>query len=151
MRRLAATGAGSLVWLLPLLATGCISGRALNGYPGYPFVSFAVPQTPDSAFFRLQDALRDEGYPIDFTERASGFIKTRVAPDASRPVFLSVIVADRTEGPDSTDVWIGAYEVTSTGAKRINPLDETPWKGLVDVSGRISQRLGGTEPIGPAG
>jgi len=142
---------GVVSCLLALLAAGCISGRVLNGYPGYPFVSFAVPQPADTAFFRLEEAVQDEGYPLDYTERASGFIKTRPAPDSRPPVFLSVVVSSRPGESDSADVWIGAFQVTSgEAAQRVNPLDEARWKDLVETSGRISERLGGTAPVGPA-
>jgi len=136
--------------LLALLATGCISGRVLNGYPGYPFVSFAVPQPPDSAFFGLQGALEDEGYPIDYTERASGFMKTRVGPGSGQPLFLSLVVAGRPSSPDTADVWISGFALRGGDAQRINPNDSALWQEVVGVSERISGRLGGTTPAGPA-
>lgn len=135
--------------LLPVLLAACISGRVLSGYPGYPFASFSVPSTPDSAFFELQSALAREGYPIDYTERKSGLINTRPGPDLDKPVLLSLVIGDDPEREGWTEVWVAGYERTQLGDERINPLDEVLWSDVMDVSSRLSDGLAGTAPLGP--
>ncbi|MDP2470004.1 MAG: hypothetical protein Q8W46_04050, partial [Candidatus Palauibacterales bacterium] len=130
---------GSVAWL----ASGCISGRALSGYPGYPFMAFSVPQTADSAFFALQTALRDEGYAIDFTDRATGLINTRPGADPANTVFLSAVIGATGDGAGS-DVWIAGYERTGGTSRRVSPLDEDLWPDVQSASARISRRMGGS-------
>lgn len=142
--------AGVLVSLVlaPAFA-GCISGRVLSGYPGYPFVSFSIPSPPDSAFFELQRTLEAGGYPIDFTEREQGFIHTRPGPDPSTPMLLSLVIGEDPERGGWTEVWVAAYERTRDGDERVNPLDDERWSDLVAISTRLSERHGGTKPLGP--
>lgn len=123
-----------------LLAAGCISGRVLEGYPGYPFVGFDLPASADSAFFSLQDELRTEGYELDFTERASGLINTKPSDRPAGRMFLTVVVDSTAEG---SRVWIAAYEPVRDGARRVDPLDGEGWAELRGVAARISDRLGG--------
>lgn len=130
------------VALAALLAAGCISGRVLEGYPGYPFVSFDLPGPADSTFFSLQDELRTEGFELDFTERAAGLVNTRPADRPAGRIFLSAVVDSIADG---SRVWIAAYEPVRDGARRIDPLDEQGWAELRGVAARISERLGGTE------
>lgn len=129
------------VALAALLAAGCISGRVLEGYPGYPFVTFDLPAPADSAFFALQGEFEAEGYELDFTERASGLINTRPADRPAGRIFLSAVVDSTAAG---SRVWIAAYEPVRDGARRIDPLDEDAWAELHGVAVRISGRLGGT-------
>ena len=131
---------------------GCISGRVLEGYPGYPFLSFTVPVPADSSFFDLQDALRAEGFEIDFTERDSGLINTRPAVRAPGEMFLTVVLAaapDDEYGPGTTRAWVAGYEPVRDGAERINPLAEESWAELLGVAAALSERLGGTPPEAP--
>lgn len=129
--------------------SGCISGRVLSGYPGYPFASFSIPEPADSAFFELQAVLAAEGYPIDYTDRESGLIATRPGPDGDSRVFLSVVVGPDPDQVDRSSVWVAGFETTTSGNQRINPLDEALWADVMSVSGRISERLGGSAPLGP--
>jgi hypothetical protein len=130
-------------------ASGCVSGRVLSGYPGYPFASFSVPGLPDSTFFRMQYVLEDESYPIDYTDREAGLVNTRPGPDTGKPVFLSVVIAADPADDSRSQVWIAGFQQTGTGVKRVNPLDEPLWSVVMDVSARVSERFGGTEPLGP--
>ena len=52
-----------------VLGAGCISGRVLKGYPGYPFARFDARAPADSAFFSLLPAVEAEGFPLDYTIR----------------------------------------------------------------------------------
>lgn len=133
-----------------------MSGRVLSGYPGYPFARFPAPLSADSAFFRLQPALEAEGFPLDYTFRADGYITTRAAVVAGRPVFLNLVVesagaAGATEdGTSGCVVWIAAYEETPVGSERINPLHEEVWRELMGIAGRLSVAVGGGSPVGPS-
>lgn len=138
------------------LLSGCISGRVLEGYPGYPFLSFGAPSTPDSTFFRLQRALVAEGFALDYTERDAGTINTRPADRPTGPVFLTVVVgaADDTVPDGTSQVWIAGFEPVRDGARRINPLREERWAELTEIAGRLSDRVGGgpvREPEPPGG
>lgn len=136
-------------FLAASLAAGCISGRVLSGYPGYPFASFSIPEPVDSAFFHMQTVLEEEGYPIDYSDREAGLINTRPGPNPAKPVLLSVVLGEDPAREGRTDVWIAGFEETGSGVRRINPLDDVLWPDLMDVSGRISARFGGTAPAGP--
>ena len=138
-----------LALLVLPMAAGCISGRVLSGYPGYPFVSFSIPSPADTAFFALQEALESEGHPIDYTERASGFINTRPGPDPAKPILLSLVIGRDPEREGWTEVWVAGYERTRAGDERINPLDDTLWPDVMAISTRLSERFGGTEALGP--
>jgi hypothetical protein len=129
--------------------TGCISGRVLSGYPGYPFASFSVNAPVDTIFFELQGALADEGYPVDYTQRDAGLINTQPGPDSGKPIYLNIVIGADSDRDGWTAVWVAGYEHTPAGPRRVNPLDETLWAMVMDVSGRLSDRLGGTEPLGP--
>ncbi|MFW6085107.1 MAG: hypothetical protein ACODAA_07835 [Gemmatimonadota bacterium] len=134
-----------------LLVAGCISGRVLEGYPGYPFVAFDLPAPADSTFFSLQEELRAEGFELDFTERATGLVNTRPADRPAGRLFLSAVVDSTAEG---SRVWIAAYRPVRDGARRVDPLDEDAWADLRGVAARVSDRLGGTaveEPPPPDG
>jgi hypothetical protein len=146
---LSAVGLASAALLAVSLAAGCISGRVLSGYPGYPFASFSIPGPADSAFFQMQTVLEEEGYPIDYTDREAGLINTQPGPNRAKPVFLSVVVGREPGREGWSDVWIAGFEQTGSGVRRINPLDEVLWPDVMDVSGRISERFGGTAPAGP--
>lgn len=138
--------------LLPVVLTtpfACVSGRVLTGYPGYPFASFSLPTSPDSSFFDLQRTLESEGYPIDYTERSAGLINTRPGPDPERPVLLSVVIGADPARDGWSEVWVAGFERTQTGDERINPLDEELWPVVMAISARLSERLDGTEPLGP--
>lgn len=113
----------------------------LEGYPGYPFVSFDLPAPADSTFFAVQEGLQGEGFELDFTERASGLINTRPAERPAGRLFLSAVVDSTTDG---SRVWIAAYRPVRDGARRVDPLDEKAWAELRTVAARISDRLGGT-------
>ncbi len=84
----------SLLAVLGLLVAvgGCISGRVLTGYPGYPFARFDTGLASDSAFFLLQPAVESEGFPLDYTVLAEGLITTRSTEMAGRPVFLNLVL-----------------------------------------------------------
>ncbi len=146
-----------LVPAIAALCAGCISGRVLTGYPGYPFASFETSVPVDSAFFRLQPAVEAEGFALDYTILDEGFITTRSSELAGRPVFLNLVVESRdgasdasgAEGPLRTKVWIAAYEETVTGAERINPLQGDAWSSVMEVASRLSASVDGTPPIGP--
>ena len=131
------------------LVSGCISGRILRGYPGYPFVSFSIPSPPDSSFFELQRSLESEGYPIDYTESASGLINTRTGPDPEVPILLNLVIGEDPERQGWTAVWVAGYERTREGDERINPLDDDLWSRVMEISRRLSDRQDGTEPLGP--
>ena len=147
------------------LSTGCISGRVLTGYPGYPFASFETDMPADSTFFRLQPAVESEGFPLDYTILDEGFITTRSSELVGRPVFLTLVVGPGGDGSsaggpaagNSADVsvgtsrvWVAAYEETVTGAQRINPLQGEVWAAVMEVTGRLSAAVDGTEPEGPS-
>ena len=147
--------------LAATLAAGCVSGRILEGYPGYPFLAFDVPGAADSTFFDLQRELQAEGFEIDFSERDSGLINTRPARRAGAEVFLSVVVdavpaaaGGAPQGDASSRVWIAGYQPVRGGARRIDPLSETEWAALRELAVTLSGRLGGSavrEPPPPDG
>ena len=158
--RILGTGAALRLMLLPLLlsAGGCISGRVLTGYPGYPFARFDSPLPSDSTFFMLQPAIESEGFALDYTILDEGLITTRSSEYLGRPVFLNVVVEplvqeDSAESSDpdqtGTRVWVAAYEETVPGAERINPLQEDVWAGVMDLTSRLSTAVDGSTPIGP--
>jgi len=158
--RILGTGAALRLMLLPLLlsAGGCISGRVLTGYPGYPFARFDSPLPSDSTFFMLQPAIESEGFALDYTILDEGLITTRSSEYLGRPVFLNVVVEplvqeDSAESSDpdqtGTRVWVAAYEETVSGAERINPLQEDVWAGVMDLTSRLSTAVDGSTPIGP--
>jgi len=160
--RIPRAGAALGLMLLPLLisAGGCISGRVLTGYPGYPFARFDAPLSSDSTFFMLQPAIESEGFPIDYTVLDEGLITTRSSEYLGRPVFLNVVVEPLVRNdsagspkPDQTRtrVWVAAYEETVSGAERINPLQEDVWAGVMDLTSRLSAAVDGSIPIGPDG
>jgi hypothetical protein len=145
------------------LSAGCISGRVLTGYPGYPFARFETSMTADSTFFLLQPAVESEGFPLDYTIRDEGFITTRSTEMVGRPVFLTLVVGTNDEASSAKNasdgaladrsvghsrVWVAAYEETVTGAQRINPLQEEVWSAVMEVTGRLSAAVGGTIPEG---
>lgn len=133
------------------LLSGCISGRVLEGYPGYPFLSFTAPATPDSTFFRLQRALEAEGFALDYTERDAGTINTRPAERPTGRIFLTVVVG---AADTASRVWVAGYEPVRDGARRINPLREDRWAELAKIASRLSDRVGGSpvsEPERPRG
>lgn len=139
-------------WLIlcagaPVLGA-CISGRVLEGYPGYPFLSFTAPAVPDSTFFRLQRALETEGFELDYTERADGTINTRPSERASGPLLLTVVVDSASSG-SSSRVWVAGYRPVRDGARRIDPLRREAWAELRDITGRLSARVGGSHPEEP--
>lgn len=158
-RRPPALAAAAASLLLAGLLGGCISGRILEGYPGYPFLAFDVPAATDSAFFDVQRELRTEGFEIDFSERDTGLINSRPAELAGREVFLSVVVDSiPAEGgaaaATGSRVWIAGYEPVRGGARRIDPLSEAEWTALRELAARMSGRLGGSavrEPPPPDG
>lgn len=136
-------------------AAGCISGRVLEGYPGYPFLQFDAPLPADSAFFAIQRAVTAEGFELDFTDLASGAVNTRPTERLGGDVFLTIVVgavADSTRYVPSrlsSKVWIAGYVRERGGAERIDPLAEDAWSDLEDIAARLSLRLGGTTPRGP--
>lgn len=130
------------------LLTGCISGRILEGYPGYPFLSFTAPTAPDSMFFGLQRALESEGFELDYTERSVGTINTRPSERATGSLFLTLVV-DSASSAASSRVWVAGYRPVDDGARRIDPLREDAWAELRDITGRLSVRVGGTTPEEP--
>lgn len=148
-RRFVALAGAAVAGTSTVIMAGCVSGRVLTGYPGYPFASFEVPPAPDSAFYRLQYVLENEGYPIDYTDRESGLINTRPGPDPDRPLFLTVVIGPASSGSGRTEVWIAGFETTVTGARRVNPLDDALWSDVMAISARVSERMGGTAPVGP--
>ncbi len=139
-----------------LALAGCMSGRVLSGYPGYPFARFTSPLPADSTFFRLQPAVEEEGFPLDYTLRNEGYIATRASEVAGRPILLNLVVeggvaADGAEPPDGpTTVWIAAYEETLSGAERVNPLEEQVWREVMEIAARLSAAVGGGPPTGPS-
>lgn len=153
MTRNLCTTAAFLVAVLP---ASCISGRVLEGYPGYPFLRFESPLAVDSTFFELQRAIVAEGFELDFTEREAGLINTRPADRLGRQVLLSIVVGTdparedtvSTAGP--TPVWIAGYVRTRNGDERIDPLAKEAWADLAGIAARLSDRLGGTSPAGPS-
>ncbi len=136
-----------LVWAAVLSLGGCISGRVLEGWPGYPFLSFEAPTPVDTTFFAAQRALVAEGFELDFTERASGLVNTRPREIDGRTMFLSLVVDTTTEG--ASRVWMAGYEPVRGGARRVSPRREDAWETLRRVTARVSERLGGTEPAEP--
>ena len=158
-------GLAAVVACLVLPAGGCISGRVLTGYPGYPFATFETEMPADSTFFLLQPAVESEGFPLDYTIREEGFITTRSSEMLGRPVFLTLVVGPGGDEADSgpppgeslaetseqiSRVWVAAYEETVTGAQRINPLQEEVWAAVMEVTGRLSAAVEGTAPEGPS-
>jgi hypothetical protein len=148
-RALRSPGAAAVLALSAVITAGCISGRVLSGYPGYPFASFQIPVPADSAFYDLQVVLEDEGYPIDYTDHASGLIQTRPGPNPAKPLFLTVVIGTDPVDPHRTEVWVAGFETTPAGARRVNPLDGDVWPYVMGISGLLSERLGGTQPLGP--
>lgn len=136
-----------VVWATALSLGGCISGRVLEGWPGYPFLSFETPAPVDSTFFGAQRELVAEGFELDFTERASGLVNTRPLETDGATLFLSIVVDTTAAG--GSRVWVAAYEPVRGGARRISPRREEAWATLRDITGRLSERLGGTEPAEP--
>lgn len=135
-------------------ATACLSGRVLEGYPGYPFLQFDTPLPVESAFFAVQRAVVGEGFALDFTERASGAVNTRPMNRLGRPVFLSIVVGaapppPAAGAPPRTRVWIAGYVRERDGARRIDPLAEEAWADLAEVAAQLSRQLEGTTPRGP--
>ena len=156
MRRGSRRGPGRFavlfLFVLPLFwaAGGCISGRVLTGYPGYPFARFDTGLPTDSTFYLLQPAVESEGFALDYTILDEGYITTRSSEIAGRPVFLNLVVEPLgTDEPAGTRVWVAAYEQTVSGAERINPLQEDVWAEVMEVSTRLSTAVDGTTPIGP--
>lgn len=153
--------AASLLLTLVPVTAGCIGGRVLEGYPGYPFVAIDLPAEPDSTFYAMQDALAAEGFELDFSEPDDGLINTRPVELASGVTFLSVVVGEPPPdrgppgvppfdaSPPGSRAWIAGYEPVPDGARRIDPLDEEGWAELRDVAGRLSVRLGGGPPLDP--
>lgn len=144
---------------LALLAAvgGCISGRVLTGYPGYPFARFDTELGSDSTFFLLQPAVESEGFKLDYTILADGLITTRSTEMAGRPVFLNVVVEPLVAAEDvpssaatGTRVWVAAYEETVSGAERINPLQGDVWADVMEMTARLSAAVDGTKPEGPS-
>ncbi|MFQ5889591.1 MAG: hypothetical protein ACE5JR_06010 [Gemmatimonadota bacterium] len=130
------------------LASACIGGQILRGYPGYPFQTFATPAPPDSVFLELQGLLGDAGYPLDYTRRETGLINTRRSDDIAEPLFLSVVVGPDTASEGSR-VWVTGFVETLTGPRRVNPKDVDLWAEVAAVSERLSSALHGTAPTGP--
>ena len=164
MRRESRRGPGGVgvavlfVSVLPLLGSvgGCVSGRVLTGYPGYPFARFDTQLPADSTFFLLQPAIESEGFALDYTILDEGFITTRSSEMMGRPVFLNLVVESleqdgAAELPDlaGTRVWVAAYEETASGAERINPLQEDVWADVMEMTARLSTAVNGSTPIGP--
>jgi hypothetical protein len=158
-------GLAVVVACLVLPASGCISGRVLTGYPGYPFATFETDMPADSTFFLLQPAIESEGFQLDYTIREEGFITTRSSELLGRPVFLTLVVGPGGDGSGSgvspgddpagiseeiSRVWVAAYEETVTGAQRINPLQDEVWAAVMEVTGRLSAAVEGTAPEGPS-
>jgi len=134
------------------VSSACVSGRILEGYPGYPFLSFTVPAAPDSTFFRLQDALETEGFELDYSELEAGAINTRPSERPAGPLLLTGIVDTASSGAStgaSTRVWVAGYRPVPDGARRINPLREEAWADLREITARVSHRVGGSPPEEP--
>lgn len=154
-RRARRLGAIVLVSVVAVTAAGCITGRVLEGYPGYPFLQFDTSLPVDSAFFAVQRAVVAEGFALDFTELASGAVNTRPVERLGRDVFLNIVVgavpdsARQAPGRVPTRVWIAGYEVARGGAERINPLAEEAWNDLAEIAASVSRRVAGTSPRGP--
>lgn len=127
---------------------GCISGRILEGYPGYPFLAFDVPADTDTVFFGAQRALQADGFELDYSDRSTGLIATRPDERGGGELFLNVVVDSATGG--GSRVWVAAYRPSRGGARRINPLAEEEWATLREITHRLSERLGGTTPVEPA-
>lgn len=153
-------GAAAVLGLavLPLVVAlgGCISGRVLTGYPGYPFARFDTPLPSDSTFFMLQPAIESEGFALDYTILDDGLITTRSSELLGRPVFLNLVVETMAQDdavdsadPSRTRVWVAAYEETVSGAERINPLQEDLWAEVMDLTARLSTAVEGSTPSGP--
>lgn len=136
-----------LAWAAALSLAGCISGRVLEGWPGYPFLSFEAPTVVDTTFFAAQRALVAEGFELDFTERASGLVNTRPRDVDGLTMFLSLVTDSTTDG--ASRVWVAGYEPVRGGARRVSPRREAAWEALRRVTARVSERLGGTEPVEP--
>lgn len=129
-----------------LLLGGCISGRILEGYPGYPFLSFDVPAERDSVFFSLQEELEDQGFALDFSERDEGLVNTRPRDFGPGRMFVSLVV-DSIRG--GTRAWVAGFEPVVDGARRISPLHEDEWAALRGLAARLSESVGGTAPVEP--
>jgi len=133
-----------------------MSGRVLSGYPGYPFARFSTPLPADSTFFRLQPAVEEEGFPLDYTLRDEGYIATRASEVGGRPILLNLVVeagaarADGVPADAATTVWIAAYEETVSGTERVNPLEEQVWREVMEIAARLSAAVGGGAPAGPS-
>jgi len=126
---------------------GCISGRVLEGWPGYPFLSFDTPAPVDSTFFAVQRELVAEGFELDFTERTSGLVNTRPLEIDAMTMFLSIVVDTTAAG--GSRLWVAGYEPVRGGARRISPRREEAWATLRAIAVRLSERLGGTGPTEP--
>lgn len=134
------------------VSSACVSGRILEGYPGYPFLSFTVPAAPDSTFFRLQDALETEGFELDYSELDAGMINTRSSERAAGPLLLTLVVDTASGGAStgaSSRVWVAGYRLVPDGARRISPLREEAWADLREIAARVSDRVGGSPPEEP--
>lgn len=139
-------------WLLlaaTALSSACISGRVLEGYPGYPFLRLDVPTSPDTAFVEVQRALREERFEVDFSSRERGLIQTRPMERGSVRLFLNLVVGDVPDEPGRASVWVAGYDERAGGAHRINPLDEEPWRELERIGAALAERLGSRPPVGP--
>jgi hypothetical protein len=136
-----------LVLAAALSLGGCVSGRVLEGWPGYPFLSFNRTAPADSTFFAVQRELVAEGFELDFTERASGLVNTRPLERGGATMFLSLVVDTTAAG--GSRVWVAGYEPVRGGARRISPRREEAWATLRAIAVRLSERLGGTEPTEP--
>ena len=134
-------------WTVIMTLGGCISGRVLEGWPGYPFLSFDLEAPLDSTFFAVQRELAADGFELDFTERASGLINTRPREFESGPMFVSVVLDTTAAG--GSRAWIAGYEPVRDGARRVNPGRERAWSALRGVASRLSERLGGSVPVEP--
>lgn len=126
---------------------GCISGRVLEGYPGYPFLSFDVPVSVDTAFFAAQRALGAEGLELDYSDRSTGLIATRPAERNGTDLFLNLVVDSAAAA--GSRVWVAGYRPAPGGARRISPLAEEDWAALRAITHRLSERLDGTTPDEP--
>lgn len=136
-----------LLWAAVLSLGGCISGRVLEGWPGYPFLSFETPAPVDSTFFAVQPELVAEGFELDFTERTSGLVNTRPLDIDAMTMFLSIVVDTTATG--GSRLWVAGYEPVRGGARRISPRREEAWATLRGIAVRLSERLGGTRPTEP--
>lgn len=139
-------------WLLltaTALSSACISGRVLEGYPGYPFMRLDMPASPDTAFVDAQRALREEGFEVDFSSRERGLIQTRPLELERLGLLLSVVVGEAPDARAGASLWLAGYDTRAGGARRINPLDEHGWRELQRIASALAGRLGSPPPVGP--